>query len=621
MRRLLLLGLALAGCGGPPPPSLRPISGALHLTLDAAGPSWVVFAREGSDAFQVVSVAPGARTTLAWREEVDRVREWRLPFGPTRHPEYRIIVVDGAAPRPEPRRGGMDAFHVAGNAALLAYFAIPLDGERELAASLRRPADFEAEVLDPEGKPVAGATLTCIPTPAYRFLDGVRNETVAPLHRPWPPTYRVLEHGAPGETQPVKRTIAKTDERGRARLEAFVGWVGISEKDEAFVLPRSVLAMPETRSARFSVSPDGPRVRMSAEGLPGRDFSMGQRAVLVEGDWPVPPGTPPHRWAEKVPFVHGALEEFRTPCRDLTIASLSPAHRLKEGGKVEGLKPGETRRLRVVFEEIPHRLVEGEAVLEHREAAGREYCAVELWESGGAGRLVDALGARRGPGVPASGRMPFVFHAEGEGPFDVVVKTGSYPWTVMRGVKAPAEGLEIRLAPDGPNLPVEMVAKRADGSPAAGWVVGSWPHRDLTSAFLSGTNASGKAGLNTFAVRGESGSALLRDVRLEAGKPAPTLEVVLRPGSTLSGRVVGPDGAVVPGVWVHLAWPGHLRQPNAHRWLADCTDEAGRFSISQVPPGPWRLYARGTGIPLGEAFEVPSEAPLDLGDRRLPWRD
>jgi hypothetical protein len=395
----------------------------------------------------------------------------------------------------------------------------------------------------------------------------------------------------------------------------------VAEKDEPLVLPRSVLAMPGTRSARFVVARDGPRVRMTAEGLPGRDFSMSQRGVRVEGEWPQPPGSPPHRWAEKVPFVHGALEEFRTPCREVTLASLSPGHRLREGARVAGLKPGETRRVRVVFEEVPHRVVEGEVVLENREAAGREFCAVELWEAGGAGRLVDALGARRGPGVPPSGRMPFSFHVAEEGPFDVVVKTGSYPWTVLRGVKAPAEGLEIRMALDGPNVPVELSVKEADGRPAAGWVVGAWPHRDLTSAFLSsGTAAHGKSGLNTFAVRGESGSAVRRDVALEAGKPAPKLEVVLAPGATLSGRITGPDGKPQAGAWVHLAWPGHLRQPNAHRWLSDCTGEDGRFAIPQVPPGPWRLYARGSGIPLGEAVDVPSAAPLDLGDRVLPWR-
>ena len=149
--------------------------------------------------------------------------------------------------------------------------------------------------------------------------------------------------------------------------------------------------------------------------------------------------------------------------------------------------------------------------------------------------------------------------------------------------------------------------------------MGSWPHRELLSSFASGGDALGKPGLNTFVVHAEEGSAVLRDVRIEEGRPA-DLQATLGPGCTLRGRLVDGAGAPVAGEWVHLSWPGYLRMPHAYRWLADLTQADGTFEIPRVPPGYWRLYRRSDGVGLQSLIQVAEgEASRDLGDLPLVW--
>jgi hypothetical protein len=154
------------------------------------------------------------------------------------------------------------------------------------------------------------------------------------------------------------------------------------------------------------------------------------------------------------------------------------------------------------------------------------------------------------------------------------------------------------LAPDGRSVP--------------GAVAGSWAHRDLGGEVWSGTSPRLRPGPNTVVALADEGVGVRRGV---AGGAGGTIEVRLGPGTALRGRLLGKDGAPAAGTWVHAAWPGFLRMPNAYRWLADRTDADGRFEIRRVPPGPWRLYLHGDGRPLGPEFEVPAGAAVhDLGD-------
>lgn len=620
---LALLALALPSCGkGGGGTTYAPITGTLQLTLGApAGTSyWAVLSRDGDDQFKVEKVPAGSRTALAWREEVDHPRAWKLKFGPTRHPTYQVIVLPGSETRPEIRMNDLEGFHDPEKALAIAYVAIPLDGEKELALSLKPAEPLEVTVVDPAGKPLEGMRVTGIRTPRYVFQDGFDLESVDALHPSWPFSFWNYDH-IPNHKVAASRVVnVTTDARGAGRFEGFVGWVGILERSERFAWPRSLLAMPELRKVDFTVSKDPAQVRLTVDKLPGRNHSPTEKGLVVEGEWPMPPGFQPRRWSERLPFPQGNVAEFYTPCAEVRVKPMSPVFRVSVGEAIAGLARGETRRHRVALEEIPHLAIEGEVVFEATEAMVREHCSVELCEAGPAGRIVRAAGALRGPGVPKNGRMPFAFHVASEGPYTIVVRTGRHPGAVMRDVKAPKEDLVIAMTEESQAVACSLRVKGADGKTVEGAVVGSWPHRELLNGFISGNEPFGRAGVNTFIVTGESGSAILRNVRL--GENAQhQLEATLAPGATVAGRVVDREGKPVTGLWIHLSWPGYFRMPSAYRWLSDCTGSDGRFSIARVPPGSWRLFTRGTGIPVGELLTVPAEGPaFDAGEVVLPWR-
>src|SRR5579859_6022968 len=104
---LALLALSSCGKGSPPASGLRPIAGTVQLTLtadaDLGSSFWAILRRDGAEDFRVQQVPAGVRTALAWREEVSQPRDWRLKFGPSKHPTYQIFVARGGEARPEVR--------------------------------------------------------------------------------------------------------------------------------------------------------------------------------------------------------------------------------------------------------------------------------------------------------------------------------------------------------------------------------------------------------------------------------------------------------------------------------------------------------------------------------------
>ncbi len=630
MRRVLawaaVLGLLQPSCDSGASKQVRggvhkPIAGVLQLTVEGSGSFWAILSRDGADDLQIQKVTGGARASIPWREEVTHPREWKLKFGPSRHPTYQLILLPDQATKPAVGLADLEGFHDPDRALAIAYLAIPLDGEKELKVSLAAPAPLDASVVDSEGKPAEGMRVTGIRTPRYLFLDGFDLESVDAMHPSWPFAFWNFDHIPKHGVSPGRVVSVQADAKGIARFEGFAGWVGILERVERFAWPRSVLAMPETRTVAFGVVRNPAQVRVTVDKLPGRDFSPTEKGLIAEGEWPLPEGVGRHRWIERLPFPTGTVSDFPTPCRELRLRPMSEAHRIASGDLIEKILPGETRRHKVSLEASTHLAIEGEVVFEQPETLGRESCGVELCEEGPAGRVVRASGTLRGPGVPKNGRMPFAFHVTQPGPYAIVVRAGSRPWCVVRDVKAPREELIITIPPEGKSVPCSLTVKEAGGSTAEGIVVGTWPHRDLLNGFISGSGASGKPGLNTFVIFAESGSAIVRDVTLTEGKSA-SLEATLSPGTKVTGRIVDGDGRPVAGQWVHLSWPGYFRMPTAYRWLSDLTDGEGRFEISRVPPGAWKLYARGTGIPVGETFTIPpGSSTFDAGSRILSWRE
>ncbi len=617
---LALLLVAVAGCGkpsAPPPPRnpgvFKPLSGILHLTVRSGSgdPIWALLSREG--VTRVEKLSPNERRTLRWHEEVDHPREWKLKFGPTKHPAYRLVLVrDG--PRPAFEGADQEGFHDPQKALAVAYFAIPLDGERELELSLLPPPPLEVRVLESSGAPAAGVPVVAIPSPRYFFSDGFDAAGVDSMQLSSRWAYFNFDPEPHTPDLSARWRVRRTDATGRCRFEGFTGWVGISEKTEHYALPRNRLVMDDVRSVDFVVHRPAAKLRLDAKGLPGSDFHFRERGFLVEGHWPAPPGTAPRPWSEKIPFVGGDFAEFTTPSVELRLTPLSRVHRIKSGGVVRDLKPGESRRHLVELEPLPHRVISGEVLLEDRAAAGKEQCIVELWGAA----MLDMDMTRGGSGVAGSGRVPFVLRALDEGPYSLVVRTGSYPITVVPDVKAPREGLSIRMTREAEPFTCPLTVRTAEGAAVPGFVVGTWPHRDLVQGFWSGSAAKVRPGLNTLVVLADAGVAVLRDVKAESGT-ALRLEAVLSPGAVLKGRLVDGKGAPLAGEWVHVSWPGYLRMANAYRWLADRTGPDGRFEIARVPAGPWRLYAHSDGGRLGDEFTLSADARVhDLGEVRRP---
>src|SRR5207249_3345160 len=120
-------------------------------------------------------------------------------------------------------------------------------------------------------------------------------------------------------------------------------------------------------------------VRLSAEGLPGRDTTITERGLIVEGDWPAPEGMKPARWSDRLSLLQGKTAEFFTPCREVRVKPMSKVHRIASGDVVKDLAPGEARKHKVVLEETEHKTIEGEAVFEPSDRLSREHCGIELY--------------------------------------------------------------------------------------------------------------------------------------------------------------------------------------------------------------------------------------------------
>ncbi len=617
MRIAGLLAFAMVtSCGGSTgsPSGHAPIAGTLQLTIGADGEYgssfWAILRRDGAEEFRIEPVKAGARTAIAWKEEVRQPRDWKLKFGPSRHPTYQLIVTRGGGGKPDISLATLAGFNDPARSLAIAYFALPLDGEKELKVEIRKPAPIELSVMDSTGAPLEGARILGIATPRYVFEDGFDPERVDAMHTTWSFDFWTFDHVPNHKIAPERVKSARTDAKGTCRLEDFVGWVGVSERDERFATPRSVLAMADVRSARFCVVRKPASVRLTVEGLPGKDTSITERGIVIEGDWPLPQGFKPARWSERLAFLQGKSAEFFTPCREVRLRPMSAVHRVASGDVVKEIAPGEDRKHAAVVEEREHKTIEGEVRFEPSDLLSREHCGIELYDQ--AGRLIRSSGALGGPGVPKSGRVAFAFHVMDPGPYTLVLRSGNYACAVVRDVKAPREELIVPLSLDRKNISCSLIVKGG----GEGTVVGGWPHRDLVNDFISGSRPAGKPGLNTFVVHGAAGSAILRDVALSEGQ-SPTLEAVLTPGTKVTGRLVDEEGRPVAGQWVHVSWPGYFRMASAFRWLSDLTGSDGRFEIPRVPAGPWRLYLRGSGAPAGGPLTVPEGASWDAGELKV----
>src|SRR3981189_2374906 len=97
------------------------------------------------------------------------------------------------------------------------------------------------------------------------------------------------------------------------------------------------------------------------------------------------------------------------------------------------------------------------------------------------------------------------------------------------------------------------------------------------------------------------------DARVKGAPPAGQLPDQRLPGS-ISGTIVDPTGAPVPGASVKLSHEGQFPDQEA------LTGDDGQFSLANVAPGPFHLKIMSTGfasqvstgiLPSGESYTVP----------------
>src|ERR1700676_5263528 len=78
-------------------------------------------------------------------------------------------------------------------------------------------------------------------------------------------------------------------------------------------------------------------------------------------------------------------------------------------------------------------------------------------------------------------------------------------------------------------------------------------------------------------------------------------------GSSISGTVVDPSGAVVPNATVEI------HNPVSAFDRSTTTDASGRFSFQNVPFNPYHLSVSGSAFaPYSQDVEVRSPVPLDI---------
>jgi len=105
------------------------------------------------------------------------------------------------------------------------------------------------------------------------------------------------------------------------------------------------------------------------------------------------------------------------------------------------------------------------------------------------------------------------------------------------------------------------------------------------------------------------------DVVVTGEAPA-TVTLPLPVGGRITGHVVGPDGQPVPGATVSTADPGRAGEPpeNGLTLRRTWTDEAGRFDLSRLAPGSYRLTVQAEGL------QPPTSAPVTVQEgQTTPW--
>jgi len=101
------------------------------------------------------------------------------------------------------------------------------------------------------------------------------------------------------------------------------------------------------------------------------------------------------------------------------------------------------------------------------------------------------------------------------------------------------------------------------------------------------------------------------------GTSTVALRLALRRGASVSGRVLGPDGAPVPGARVHHEAASELAAGPSARLDAVTTDAAGRFRFEAMRAGSFRFLARHPELAPGSSAIVRLDGKTERTDLEI----
>jgi 5-hydroxyisourate hydrolase-like protein (transthyretin family) len=208
-------------------------------------------------------------------------------------------------------------------------------------------------------------------------------------------------------------------------------------------------------------------------------------------------------------------------------------------------------------------------------------------------------------------------------------------WTMADGLRPNDHEVigNVQLEPDAAGVPVNGVVSSTNGAPVARAQVQldsaarARSYRAVTDGAGRFTLAEVEAGADyRLWVRPQSGfkDGVLENVLVDAG--VQPLEVQLTPigVATLTGRMVTPDGATVPGFTMLLT----TAYGSGPRSLPVTSDGQGRFVAKDLPEGPVTLQTRAAPALSVSGIEVSASGPaaadltvvVDVGAHRLEGR-
>lgn len=503
-------------------------------------------------------------------------------------------------------------------------FATSTRGDEEVRVVIAQGVAIHGQVRDDAGRGIAGAAVSAIHTASRRIFEVLTDPNGHYQTEALPPgDYEVLATAA-GRSAAVQDAPQLASDLeldftlGKPR--GLSGWVTRdgapvphatvtlegSEERTARTDGAGTFHFEELLGGRYVVScVDGDDVATESVWLIGgrerRQVGLElQRGGRIEGDVVGPDGVPiaakiQAERRRRAPKSAQATAQGRFVLRAMeagkwTVTASAAGFAASSSVSVHAI-PGEVAQVHLTL--LPSAAISGRVV----DGAGAPL----------AGVVVTAQVQRGAVELHATSDAEGAFRLDGIAAGEVVLRArrdGSLPW--QRTVRAPAEGLEVRLERGGA---VSGTVLDAKGEPLAGvpvWAQAAGSKRaaplqttrtDRAGAFQLSGLADGE--YRVVASRSDPGSEELRMTSAEASLQhgsAPPLTLRFEEGGPLQGVVVDGHGQGIAGVTVWVGGPEGELGPEVR---SARTDSDGRFELLHLREGELQVFAQKEGYRAG----------------------